>query len=336
VKRSLAILFFIIVVASGCNNEEDLYKLVPEFEVFVLFPSEGIGDRSFVDGVYEGIEKTTHQFNFRVNYIIPDSLEAGKQWISRIPELESDVAPEALIIVVGSQFTDAVQNLNGHYGEHFVLGLETTAVEQEKLAQVTFHTYAPSYISGYVSAQKAAPCKALVVAGFDAPFLAEYIEGFNQGVLDAGGNVSPPEFVSSGFSGFEMPDSAYRLTNRLLPEHNLLFALSSGSNQGIINATRDFPEQRYVVGVDADQSWMGLTVVTGSVIKLFDLVVFDYIDQFSGGNFSSGNAVHTMEDGSTTFLMNDKVLGDVAVHEELIKTAIEKEIEYLKSSDQNF
>lgn len=327
---------FIIVAASACNKDDELYNFVPEFEVFVLFPTEGIGDRSFVDGVYEGIEKTTQHFNFKVNYIIPDSLEAGNHWISRIPELESDVAPEALIIVVGSQYTGAIENLNGNFGKHFVFGLETTAGEQAKLAQVTFHTYAPSYISGYISAKMAAPCKALVVAGFDAPFLTEYIEGFNQGVADAGGTVSPPEFVSSGFSGFEMPDSAYRLTNKLLPEHNLLFALSSGSNQGIINAARNYPEQRYVVGVDADQSWMGLTVVTGSVIKLFDLVVLDNIGQFSGGNFISGNVVRTMEDGSTTFLMNDEVLGDAAVQEELIKTAIEKEIEYLKNISQDF
>ncbi|MFW5773468.1 MAG: hypothetical protein ACOCWD_02195, partial [Tangfeifania sp.] len=86
-KRSLVILFLILVAASACNKEEELYNFIPIFEVFALFPSEGIGDRSFVDGVYEGIEKTTHHFNFKVNYIIPDSLEAGNQWISRIPEL---------------------------------------------------------------------------------------------------------------------------------------------------------------------------------------------------------------------------------------------------------
>ncbi|MFW5822514.1 MAG: BMP family ABC transporter substrate-binding protein [Tangfeifania sp.] len=335
-KRSLVILFLILVAASACNKEEELYNFIPEFEVFALFPSEGIGDRSFVDGVYEGIEKTTHHFNFKVNYIIPDSLEAGNQWISRIPELESNISPAALIIVVGSQYTAAVENLNGNFGEHFVFGLETTAAEQEKLAQVTFHTYAPSYISGYISAQKAAPCNALVVAGFDAPFLTEYIDGFNQGVLDAGGSVSPPEFVSSGFSGFEMPDSAYRLTNQLLPEHNLLFALSSGSNQGIINAARHYPEQRYVVGVDADQSWMGLTVVTGSVIKQFDKVVFNCIEQFSTGNFTSGNVVRSLEEGSTNFLMNEVVMGNTEIPEELIKNALEKEKEFLNRPDQNF
>ncbi|MGQ1889682.1 BMP family ABC transporter substrate-binding protein [Thermophagus sp. OGC60D27] len=331
-KRSLAILCFLVLAVSACKKEDELSEFVPEFEVFVLFPTEGIGDRSFVDGVYEGIEKTVQTVNFKVNYIIPDSLEAGEQWIQDISELKSDISPEALVIIVGSQYTSALESINGHFGKHFVLGLETTASAQDRLFQVTFHTYASSYVSGYISAQKASPCKALVVAGFDAPFLTEYIQGFNQGVADAGGTVSPPQFLSTGFSGFEMPDSAYRFTNNLLPDHNLLFALSSGSNQGIINAARDFPKQRYVVGVDADQSWMGLTVVTGSVIKRFDKVVFDCIEQFSSGNLNSGNVVLSMDDGSTDFWMNEVVMENTQIPEELIKTAIEKEKEFILSS----
>jgi hypothetical protein len=49
--------------------------------------------------------------------------------------------------------------------------------------------------------------------------------GFAQGVTDAGGVVKEAVYISDGFSGFEIPDVAYTITNGLLAENDLIFAL---------------------------------------------------------------------------------------------------------------
>jgi basic membrane lipoprotein Med (substrate-binding protein (PBP1-ABC) superfamily) len=122
-----------------------------------------------------------------------------------------------------------------------------------------------------------------------------------------------------------MPDSAYQITKTLLATNDVVFALSTGSNSGIINAARNYTEQRYVVGVDTDQSWMGLNVVTGSVVKLFGADIYEYIELFSKGNFNDGHFIRSMEDGKTEFLMNDIVMGGMKIPQELIKIAVDKE-----------
>ncbi len=332
-KQGVKIVLLFLLGLWSCTKEEVLL-FKPDFEVFVLLPAEGLGDRSFADVVYEGVEAATSDFNFKVNYIIPDNQEAGDAWIARIPGLQGETPGPYLIILAGNQYVEAVNQLERELNGHKVLLLAGIANERDDLASMVYHTYAPSYIAGYISAQLVPNCRAAVVEGFDAPFLKEYSHGFKDGVTDAGGTVGPTRFLSDGFSGFEMPDSAYKMTREILPEHDLLFALAAGSNFGIINAARDFPEQRYVVGVDSDQSWMGLNVVTGSVIKLFGEDIHDIIHQFSRGNFTQGNFYRTMEEGKTAFIKNELVTGNIDIPLSLIETAILKEKTYINQQSE--
>ncbi len=320
------------MMAAACSpDDEGLFD--PDFEVYALLPVEGLGDRSFVDVVYEGIEVAKKDFNFRIQYIIPDSLAAGEEWISHIPQMAS--ALPTLVIIAGNQYRDAVDKLEGRYGNCRILLLAVAADDHDGLASVTYRTFAPSYHGGYLSAGLVPGCRAVVVQAFDAPFLREFRAGFEAGVTDAGGVVNSPVYIAKGFEGFSMSDSAYNLTRTLLPGNDLIFALGDGSNFGIINAARDYTEPRYVVGIDADQSWMGLSVVTGSVIILYGLEIYEYISEFSVGRFSSGHFIRSMADGNTSFLINRLVLGGITIPETLIKTAIEKEKAYIPPGKQD-
>ncbi len=319
---------FLFFLSGSCQKEESLI-FSPDFEVFVLLPAEGLGDRSFADVVYEGVEAAALDYNFKVNYIIPETFEKGETWIEQIPSLGKSETEPHLIFIAGNQYTEAVNKLKNVRMENKIVLLAGIGEEAGHLASLVYHTYAPSYIGGYVSARLVNQCRATVIEGFDAPFLKEYSAGFKAGVRAAGGTVNPVHFVSTGFSGFEMPDSAYALTERLLPANDLIFALAAGSNFGIINAARDFPGQRYVIGVDSDQSWMGLKVVTGSVIKLFEDDILEIIGRFSEGRFVSGNFYRTFEEGKTAFLINEVVLDNAEIPESLVETAIRKEQQYI-------
>ena len=105
----------------------------------------------------------------------------------------------------------------------------------------------------------------------------------------------------------------------------MIFALATASNIGIINAARNYKGKRYVVGIDADQSWMGLTVVTASVVSLFEKDIYETIDQFSTGSFVLGSFTKTMADGRTEFLMNKQVMGSAVIPQSLVDIAVQKE-----------
>ncbi len=332
-KQKTTILVLIILFFSACKKEPVIQIYKPDFEVFVLLPVEGLGDRSFVDITYEGVETAFIDFKFRVNYIVPKNLDEAKSWINALADLERTDGLNTLVIIAGNQYENSLKALNGHFGSHKILFINGSFDENEGLASVTYQTFAPSYIGGYLSAQLKPNCRAMVIAGFDAPFYKDFDQGFKQGVIDAGGSIHESAYISNDFSGFAMADSAYRLTEQLLSENDLIFALACGSNMGIINAARNYSEQRYVIGLDSDQSWMGLNVVTGSVISLIGDDIYNYIEAFSHGTFESGDFIRTMEDGATTFLINEIVMGDAGIPENLIQRSIQKEKEYLLNRD---
>jgi basic membrane lipoprotein Med (substrate-binding protein (PBP1-ABC) superfamily) len=328
-RAGIIMILLPFVVLSGCKRNEESDLFIPDFEVYAVLPNQGLGDRSFADVVYEGIETAKNDFSFSVKYIIPESLTEGEKWIAGIPELQGKLDHQILVIIAGSQFVDAINKLSGNFGKSNVLLLGASASESAGLASVSYRSYAASYIGGYISAGLVPGCRATVVEAFDAPFLKDFEAGFGQGVTDAGGTVNSPSFVSTGFDGFAMPDSAYSLTQTLLPGNDLIFALAAGSNFGIVNAARDYGQQRYVIGVDGDQSWMGLSVVTGSVVILYGLEIREYISKFSKGSFASGSFTMTMEDEKVGFLMNKTVLDGITIPESLINRAIEKEKAFL-------
>lgn len=329
-KLKVYIIVFLMALIVGCNQNSEFDIFKPNFEVYVLLPDGGLGDRSFADIIYEGVETSKNDFDFSINYIIPDDIAEGEEWIENIPQLSTENNEPVLIIIAGTQYQNATNNSNGQFGQHKVLLLGGTANENENLSSITYQTYAVSYIAGYLSALQKPNCRAISIAGFDAPFLSQYQHGFEQGVIDAGGTVSAPIFLSTGFDGFEMPNIAYEKTTPLLVNYDLVFAMSAGSNVGIINAARNYTEQRYVIGIDADQSWMGRTVVTGSVVKLFGIDIYEYISGFSQGEFQSGNYSRTMEEGKSSFLINANVLGNIEIPDNLLQNAIEKENQYNK------
>ena len=328
-KQKAYLILILIFLSTACSKETIIESFEAEFEVFVLLPVEGIGDRSFVDVVYEGVETAFLDYNFRVNYIIPEDLEIADEWIKDLPNLESSLGLNTLVIIAGAQYVDSFNSLNANFGSHKILFINGNLNVTEGLASLSYRTYAPSYIGGYLSAQLKSNCRAMVIAGFDAPFYVDFEQGFKQGVIDAGGTLHESAYISDDFSGFAMADSAYRLTEKLLPDNDLIFALACGSNMGIINAARNYQEQRYVIGLDSDQSWMGMNVVSGSVMTLLGVDIYDYIQAFSFGDFESGNFERTMEDGASSFLINEIVMGGGGIPESLIEIAIQKEKEYL-------
>lgn len=310
------------MLASACSQFEEFE---PEFDVYVLLPAEGLGDRSFADRVYEGTEFAISNSTARVSYIIPESFDDAQNWIRDIPNLQTYTSKPALIIIAGAQFGSTIEEMNAQFDPHKVVFFGQSDVAHSSLAVLDFRTYAPSYIGGYLSAQLKPGARSVIIAGMDVDFLRDYEKGFTQGVIDAGGIIDDPVYLSTSLTGFEMPDSAYIITTALLDQYDLVFALSAGSNFGIINACRDYPEQRYAVGIDADQSWMGKTVVTGSVTKDFGTILQQYIDDFSKGLFNDGNFMENYDSGSTDFLTNPHLLNEKSKTQELINIAIEKE-----------
>jgi basic membrane protein A len=81
--------------------------------------------------------------------------------------------------------------------------------------------------------------------------------------------------------------------NQIARGSNVVFQVAGGCGLGALNAAGE--RERWGIGVDADQSFLGPHILT-SAVKRVDTAVFDAIEVVVDGKFKGGNIVFGLKD----------------------------------------
>jgi basic membrane protein A len=86
---------------------------------------------------------------------------------------------------------------------------------------------------------------------------------------------------------------------------DVIYLVAGYSNTGAIAEARAAPG-RYVIGVDADQTHLGPSVVLASAVKRVDRVVYSGIEEYLNGSFTGGGEVVGLSEGITGLSFNPR------------------------------
>jgi len=273
------------------------------FELYVLYPLAGLGDRSFSDNVYEGVVRSGLSVNFNKTEAMADDIDQAKEIYSAWIE---DEAPEPeLIIAVSSEFDVVVNQSPCDFNNRKLLFLDYELEPCEHTRNIIYKTYAPSFLAGVAAMEVSASKKASVLAGMDIDPVNEFVRGFIAGVEYAGGEVVETRYISETFEGFWSADIAKEMSDEMYETVDVIFPVAGGSNLGVFEAAKE-AEGRYTFGIDSDQSFWGVTVILGSVVKYLDRSVEEAIISFADSTFETGVFHMGMEDGKTGFVINEQ------------------------------
>ena len=280
-----------------------------ELQVKIMFPSGGLGDRSFSDMVYTGVIRAEQKESFeKVQFVPADALDADntiREWF-----LEPARNPE-LIITIGQLYTGTLKSIGCPEGARYLLHLDDTLPDCSNTISVNYRTYAPSFLAGVASMTVSKRKTAAVIGGMNLPAVNEFIRGFTAGVEYAGGTVVSTEYLAGDESGFNMPDKAKERAEILFSAADVVFPLAGASGLGVFEAAKA-ATGRFSIGVDSDQAWIGRNVIIGSVIKRLDKSAEDAIVAFLSGKFMGGALTPGLDDGGTEFVVNEVFSGQVA------------------------
>lgn len=292
----------VIVVATvaACTSP---YIEPASLDVRVLLPLGGLGDRAYADTVYEGVLRARLDIPFSKTEASPASVEEAQvvyqQWMS---EPEPRLSTQFLL-VVGPTYTDMVRDGDCPQGDRFVVHLDSLLPVCPRRMAVTYHPYGPAFLGG-VAAMAVSPRKtAAIVGGMPLPAVEEFVRGFSDGVLFAGGKVLAVEYLSSTPAGFAMPELADVLAEKLFETADVIFPPAGGSAMGVFDAAKR-AANRYVLGHDIDQTWMGRGIVIGSVVKRLGQTVHMALEQVVTGAFQEGNLALGMAENGVGFEAN--------------------------------
>jgi basic membrane lipoprotein Med (substrate-binding protein (PBP1-ABC) superfamily) len=213
-KRTLIRLLLLQTVFAACNKEP-IYRPDPNDApsktplVSVIYDPGALGDMTYNDLLYEGVERAAFKAGIRTDQYSPRNKEEGLTWLSNIFDQMSDPADTTrrLLIIAGSSYEEYVRANNRRLEVNSradILYFDTEQLLEGKGSSIHLRYYGAMYMAGVVT-KKLFAHEALVIAanpydvaeplagyqaGFDGTLYLEYIsdqpgKGFSIGDEEA-------------------------------------------------------------------------------------------------------------------------------------------------------
>lgn len=298
VMRYIYILFVIALLMGGCSDEEDSSRenRYASKQVIVLFSPGSIGDMGYNDQVLRGVQQVKKEKDFLLLFSSPSSLEEARRIFEEWLEMDTDDV-DCLFVLGGNEYEDMAREclIGGKYPDKKVLLFETLDTE---IPAYTFciSMYGACYLAGGVAVPFAPDHAAVLCGNRNDATVARAAEGFAKGYTDHGGKVVDTYFLADDWTGYAMPDSAYRAVARLAGEYSYLFPLAGGSNLGMYRYSREYPDDFYMTGMDVDQSGYS-SRITCSVVKNIDRLIGYYLDLWLENEPMPHHEIYGLESG---------------------------------------
>lgn len=268
---SLSLVFALAVPASA--------QAAPATVTLVL--AGGLGDKSFNDSAYEGLQMLVNEFQVDARVI-----ECQQDASQFAPQLAAAAQESDYVVAVGKEFFDSLQeaapaapNVKFIFADQALSGIPN-------LLSITYAANEGSFLVGYVAAKLSKSHKVGAVGGMNDDITNDFLAGYRQGARYA---VSSTSVESNYTRDYQNPEKGRDCALALIDRGcDVIFAVTGKSGEGVIEAAAK--KGKYVIGVDADQKYMNPDVVAASMKKNVGLSIYTAIkNDIAGGVFKGGS-----------------------------------------------
>jgi basic membrane protein A len=255
----------------------------------------GLGDQSFNDSAYAGLQRAKKEFNAETEYLESSS---PTDYVDNLTQLaDSGYDP---VFAVGFLMTDAVNDVAPQYPDTN-FAIVDSVVEPENAASLTFREQEGSYLAGVVAGLMTQESTEYTnpddkVVGFLGGQESDLIEKFQAGYEAGVESVCPDcevlvQYAGSTPEAFNDPARGKEISLQQINEGaDIIYHASGATGAGLFEAAGE--KGIFAIGVDADQAKLfpDAPILT-SVVKRVDNAVFQTIEQARDDNFPGGEVV---------------------------------------------
>ncbi len=241
----------------------------------------GLGDKSFNDSAWAGVEMAVKQYGITANII--QSYEQSDY----VPNLSAAAQISDAVVAVGFLIKEAVERVAPQYPNTKFIFIDSSIKNIPNVESYIFDQQQGGFLVGYIAAAMSKTGKVGAVCGMPIPPVKSYLFGYKAGVETYntlhGKNVQ----VLSGYVGsFDDPSAGKAMTEgQISAGADIVFQLAGLSGLGVIDAMRAQPKGYFAIGADQDQDYLAPGYVLVSAIKRVDIGVFDGIKSVIDGTF---------------------------------------------------
>ncbi|MFW5994308.1 MAG: BMP family lipoprotein [Bacillota bacterium] len=264
-----------------------------EANIAIVFATGGLGDQSFNDAAYRGIQEAEEDFGISYDYGEPDSIADYDNFLQQF----ASTGQYDLIISIGFDQADALSEVSQNYPDQKFALIDATT-EGDNIASYVYTEKERGFLMGAAAAmmtQKTDEFEMMndeyhigVIGGMEIPLINANIAGFQAGAE----YISEEVEVSHSYVGaWDDPGRGKELAISMIEDDaDIIWAAAGRSGLGVIEAAEE--NNIYAIGSDADQSHLAPEHVITNGMKFVDNTVYIAVEQILDDEFEAG--VHTL------------------------------------------
>jgi len=254
-----------------------------DFKPAVVFDMGGKFDKSFNEGVWNGVKKFMDESGVEVMEFEVTNETQREQAMRRM------VSRGATIVLgVGFAQADAIDKVAAEHPDIQFAIIDVSWLDRPNLRQYAFKEHEGSYLVGVAAANKSETGKVGFVGGMDIPLIRKFACGYVQGAKEAAdGTEVLQNMTGTTPTAWNDPTKGAELAQSQIDRGaDVIYHAAGGTGLGVIRATAD--ADKLAIGVDSNQNGIAPGHVLTSMVKRVDVAAYETFKDAMDGNFTSG------------------------------------------------
>lgn len=260
--------------------------------VAIVFAVGGLGDQSFNDSAYEGVQRAKAELGVDFDYVEPAAVADYESLLTRFAQTRR----YDLIISIGFNQADALAAVSARFPDQRFIIVDSV-VDSPNVASYVYNEAERGFLLGAIAAlmtkktddPKINEANTVgVIGGMDIPLINAAIAGYIAGAK----YVDPAVDVRYSYVGdFADPARGKELALAQFDQGvDVIWAAAGASGLGVLQAAQE--RGHYGIGADSDQGHVAPGYVLTNGMKYVNNTVYLAIEAVKNGTFTGG--VHTL------------------------------------------
>lgn len=287
-----------------------------DFKPAVIYDMGGKFDKSFNEGVWNGVQKFTAESGVEVMEFEVTNETQREQAMRRMAERGATV-----ILGVGFAQADAISKVAAEYPDRQFSIIDVGWLDAPNLRQYVFKEHEGSYIVGVAAAKASQTNKVGFIGGMDIGPISRFGCGFIGGVKAVNSNIEVYQnMTGSTPAAWNDPAKGAELAQSQIDRGaDVVYHAAGGTGVGVIQAAAD--AGKLAIGVDKNQNGLRPGSVLTSMLKRVDVAAYETFTDAKAGKFTAGLVTLGLAEGGVDWALDDNNASLITAD---MKTAVEK------------
>ena len=270
-------------MAAAMSVSATMVALADDFKPAVIYDMGGKFDKSFNEGVWNGIKRFQDETGIEVMEFEVTNETQREQAMQRMISRGATV-----VLGVGFAQADAINKVASENPDKKFSIIDVSWLDQPNLRQYAFKEQEGSYIVGMAAAMASESGKIGFVGGMDIPLIRAFACGYVQGAKSVNADIEVIENMTGTTpAAWNDPGKGAELTQSQIDRGaDVIYQAAGGTGIGVIRAAAD--AGKLAIGVDSNQNHLAPGSVLTSMLKRVDVAAYQTMKDAMSGDFDTG------------------------------------------------